>query len=180
MAALPKCMPHFHLPLQAGSDDVLRQMRRRYTTAEFAHLVENLRRVFGDDVGITTDIMVGFPGETDAHFEAVMSIRQGHRIQPTACVPLLPSKRHTCGDLPGSGVSTRLCSTQPSDDCSWRTPEHSVSTTDAWEAEKRCSSKRAEKGQTTTSQALLTTISVSLWMPQRAQSIRSRALLSVR
>lgn len=70
MAALPKCMPHFHLPLQAGSDAVLRQMRRRYTTAEFAHLVGNLRRVFGDDVGITTDIMVGFPGETDAHFEA--------------------------------------------------------------------------------------------------------------
>ena len=70
MAALPKCMPHFHLPLQAGSDDVLRQMRRRYTTAEFAHLAENLRRVFSDDVGITTDIMVGFPGETDAHFEA--------------------------------------------------------------------------------------------------------------
>ena len=69
MAALPKCMPHFHLPLQAGSDAVLRQMRRRYTTAAFAHLVENLRRVFGDDVGITTDIMVGFPGETDAHFD---------------------------------------------------------------------------------------------------------------
>ncbi len=69
MAGLPKCMPHFHLPLQAGSDAVLRQMRRRYTTAAFAHLVENLRRVFGDDVGITTDIMVGFPGETDAHFD---------------------------------------------------------------------------------------------------------------
>ncbi len=69
MAALPKCMPHFHLPLQAGSDAVLRQMHRRYTTAAFAHLVGNLRRVFGDDVGITTDIMVGFPGETDAHFD---------------------------------------------------------------------------------------------------------------
>ena len=69
MAALPKCMPHFHLPLQAGSDAVLRQMRRRYTTAEFAHLVENLRGVFGSDVGITTDIMVGFPGETDALFQ---------------------------------------------------------------------------------------------------------------
>ena len=69
MAALPKCMPHFHLPVQAGSDEILQQMRRRYTTAQFAHLVENLRRVFGDDVGITTDIMVGFPGETDAHFE---------------------------------------------------------------------------------------------------------------
>lgn len=69
MAALPKCMPHFHLPIQAGSDEILRQMRRRYTTADFAHLVENLRRVFDDDVGITTDIMVGFPGETDTHFE---------------------------------------------------------------------------------------------------------------
>ena len=69
MAALPKCMPHFHLPLQAGSDAVLQRMRRRYTTTEFAHLVENLRRVFGDDVGITTDIMVGFPGETDEHFD---------------------------------------------------------------------------------------------------------------
>ena len=69
MAALPKCMPHFHLPLQAGSDAILRQMRRRYTTAQFAHLVANLRRVFGEDVGITTDIMVGFPGETDIHFE---------------------------------------------------------------------------------------------------------------
>ncbi len=69
MAALPKCMPHFHLPLQAGSDEILRQMRRRYTTAQFAHLVENLRRAFGEDVGITTDMMVGFPGETEAHFE---------------------------------------------------------------------------------------------------------------
>ena len=69
MAALPKCMPHFHLPLQAGSDNVLRRMRRRYTTAQFAHLVEKLRTLFTDDVGMTTDIMVGFPGETDADFE---------------------------------------------------------------------------------------------------------------
>ena len=68
MAALPKCMPHFHLPLQAGSDKILRQMRRRYTRAEFSRLVEKLRASF-PDVGITTDIMVGFPGETDADFE---------------------------------------------------------------------------------------------------------------
>jgi threonylcarbamoyladenosine tRNA methylthiotransferase MtaB len=68
MAALPKCMPHFHLPLQAGSDKVLRQMRRRYTRAEFSRLVEKLRTSF-PDVGITTDVMVGFPSETDADFE---------------------------------------------------------------------------------------------------------------
>ena len=69
MAALPKCMPHFHLPVQSGSDNVLQRMRRRYTTAQFAHLVEKLRTLFTDDVGMTTDIMVGFPGETDAEFE---------------------------------------------------------------------------------------------------------------
>ena len=68
MAALPKCMPHFHLPLQAGSDKILRQMRRRYTTEQFSRLVEKLRTSFLD-VGITTDVMVGFPGETDADFE---------------------------------------------------------------------------------------------------------------
>ena len=69
MAALPKCMPHFHLPLQSGSDNILRRMRRRYTTAQFAHLVEKLRTLFTDDVGMTTDIMVGFPGETEVDFE---------------------------------------------------------------------------------------------------------------
>ncbi len=69
MSALPKCMPHFHLPIQSGSDEVLRRMRRRYTTTKFAHLVENLRARFSDDVGITTDIMVGFPGETEIEFK---------------------------------------------------------------------------------------------------------------
>ena len=69
MSALPKCMPHFHLPIQSGSDNVLRRMRRRYTTAQFAHLVETLRSRFTDDVGVTTDLMVGFPGETDTDFK---------------------------------------------------------------------------------------------------------------
>ncbi|MDP7278369.1 MAG: tRNA (N(6)-L-threonylcarbamoyladenosine(37)-C(2))-methylthiotransferase MtaB [Candidatus Poribacteria bacterium] len=68
MAELPKCMPHFHLPLQAGSDRTLKRMRRRYTTDEFSKLTEHLRSVF-PDAGLTTDIMVGFPGETDRDFE---------------------------------------------------------------------------------------------------------------
>ncbi len=68
MATLSKCMLHFHLPLQSGSDKILRQMRRRYTRAEFSRLVEKLRVSF-PDVGITTDVMVGFPGETDTDFE---------------------------------------------------------------------------------------------------------------
>ena len=68
MAELPKCMPHFHLPLQAGSDRTLKRMRRRYTTDEFSKLTEHLRSVF-PDAGLTTDIMVGFPGETARDFE---------------------------------------------------------------------------------------------------------------
>ena len=72
MAALPKCMPHFHIPIQSGTDNVLRRMRRRYTTTQFAYLVEKLRTQFTDDVGITTDIMVGFPGETDTDFKETL------------------------------------------------------------------------------------------------------------
>ena len=68
MAELPKCMPHFHLPLQAGSDRTLKRMHRRYTTDEFSKLTEHLRSVF-PDAGLTTDIMVGFPGETARDFE---------------------------------------------------------------------------------------------------------------
>lgn len=69
MSSLPKCMPHFHIPIQSGSDKVLRDMHRRYSTSQFAGLVANLRNRFTDDVGITTDIMVGFPGETDTDFK---------------------------------------------------------------------------------------------------------------
>jgi len=69
MSSLPKCMSHFHIPIQSGSDKVLQDMRRRYSTSQYAGLVDNLRNRFTDDVGITTDIMVGFPGETDTEFK---------------------------------------------------------------------------------------------------------------
>ena len=109
MAALPKCMPHFHLPLQAGSDEILRQMRRRYTTAQFAHLVENLRRVFGDDVGITTDIMVGFPGETDALFDESCRFVEEIEFQSTPRVPLFtPKSAPPAATLSRSGIAARL------------------------------------------------------------------------
>jgi tRNA-2-methylthio-N6-dimethylallyladenosine synthase len=64
--------PHVHLPLQSGSDAVLARMRRRYTADEFQRLVDRLR-ASRPDVEITTDLIVGFPGETDADFEATLS-----------------------------------------------------------------------------------------------------------
>lgn len=63
-----KLCPQFHLALQSGCDATLRRMRRRYTTEEFYNAAEKLCRNI-DDVSITTDLMVGFPGETDEEFE---------------------------------------------------------------------------------------------------------------
>lgn len=59
-----KMCRHFHIPLQAGDDSVLKRMRRKYTTAEFAGKIARIREAM-PDVAITTDVIVGFPGETD-------------------------------------------------------------------------------------------------------------------
>lgn len=67
LSALPKVCPHFHLSLQSGSDTVLKRMNRHYTTGEYYTSVELLRRYFGQPA-ITTDIIVGFPGETEEEF----------------------------------------------------------------------------------------------------------------
>ncbi|MEI7028349.1 tRNA (N(6)-L-threonylcarbamoyladenosine(37)-C(2))-methylthiotransferase MtaB [Paenibacillus sp. y28] len=63
-----KMCRHLHVPLQAGQDDVLKRMRRKYTTAEFARKIELLHQAL-PGVAITTDIIVGFPGETEEMFE---------------------------------------------------------------------------------------------------------------
>jgi threonylcarbamoyladenosine tRNA methylthiotransferase MtaB len=59
---------HLHLALQSGSESVLQRMRRRYTATQYRNAVETLRRSI-PDVAITTDVIAGFPGETDAEFE---------------------------------------------------------------------------------------------------------------
>ena len=62
-----------HLPIQAGSDRVLERMRRRYTVSEYLNKVELLRRLY-EDMSISTDIIVGFPGETEEDFEKTMKV----------------------------------------------------------------------------------------------------------
>lgn len=63
----PKFCPHFHLSLQSGCDETLKRMHRHYTSDEYAQIVSNIRRIF-DNPSITTDIMVGFAGETEEEF----------------------------------------------------------------------------------------------------------------
>lgn len=65
---IPKLCNHFHLSLQSGSNDTLKRMNRRYTTEQFAEGVELLRKHI-PEVALTTDIIVGFPGETEEEFE---------------------------------------------------------------------------------------------------------------
>ncbi len=71
--------PHLHIPFQSGSDGVLRRMNRDYTQGFYIDLVERLRRVI-PDIAISTDIMVGFPGETDEEF--VQTIEFLERVRP--------------------------------------------------------------------------------------------------
>lgn len=68
VSALPKLCPHFHLSLQSGCDATLKRMNRRYTAGEYEEKCRLLRRYF-DRPALTTDIIVGFPGETDEEFE---------------------------------------------------------------------------------------------------------------
>ncbi|MGN0172022.1 MAG: tRNA (N(6)-L-threonylcarbamoyladenosine(37)-C(2))-methylthiotransferase MtaB [Acutalibacteraceae bacterium] len=68
LKALPKLCPQFHVALQSGCDETLRRMNRRYTTAQFEEVCEKLREAF-PDCTLTTDVMVGFPGETPEEFE---------------------------------------------------------------------------------------------------------------
>lgn len=69
LASMPKICPHFHLSLQSGCDATLQRMNRHYTTREYAASCQLLRQAF-DHPAITTDVIVGFPGETEEEFAA--------------------------------------------------------------------------------------------------------------
>ncbi|MDO3678046.1 tRNA (N(6)-L-threonylcarbamoyladenosine(37)-C(2))-methylthiotransferase MtaB [Paenibacillus ehimensis] len=73
LQASDKMCRHLHIPLQAGDDEVLKRMRRKYTTEQFARKIEHIHRIM-PGVAITTDVIVGFPGETDEMF------RRGYRF----------------------------------------------------------------------------------------------------
>ena len=93
----PRMCPHFHLPLQSGSDSVLKRMARRTTLAEFRRLVETAISIV-PDFAITTDVIAGFPGETDTEFaETLEFIRSipfaGGHVFPYSPRPGTPAAR---------------------------------------------------------------------------------------
>jgi tRNA-2-methylthio-N6-dimethylallyladenosine synthase len=72
-ARIPKLVSHLHLPVQAGADRVLMAMKRNYTTLQYKSIIRKVRQA-RPDISITSDFIIGFPGETEAEFEATMKL----------------------------------------------------------------------------------------------------------
>lgn len=94
----PRLMPHFHLALQSGSEDVLRAMRRRYSAAEFLRAAERIRAAV-PAVAITTDVIAGFPGETEAHFEETLELCREVGFSRLHCFPYSQRSRTSAAHL---------------------------------------------------------------------------------
>ena len=79
LVKLEKICHHFHLSLQSGCDETLKRMNRKYTTAEVIEIIERLRRCY-NDVILTTDIIVGFPGETEEEFDTTYKFLENAKL----------------------------------------------------------------------------------------------------
>jgi threonylcarbamoyladenosine tRNA methylthiotransferase MtaB len=101
LRALPKMCPHFHLALQSGSDAVLARMRRRYTSAAFLRACALLREAF-PLAAITTDVMTGFPGETQAEFAETQRTVEAAGFARMHVFPYSERAGTPAANLPGS------------------------------------------------------------------------------
>ena len=90
IAGLPKMCPHFHLSLQSGCDATLKRMNRRYTSEEYYEKCVLLRKYF-DNPALTTDVIVGFPGETEEDFQETLDVVR--RVRYDSAFTFIYSKR---------------------------------------------------------------------------------------
>lgn len=95
----PRLCRHLHLSLQSGTDPTLRRMRRAYTAAQFAHAADRARERV-PDVGITTDVIVGFPGESDAEFEASLRFVEEMKFSRVHVFPYSAREGTVAASLP--------------------------------------------------------------------------------
>ncbi len=89
IACHSNCVPHFHLPLQHGSDTILRKMNRQYTAAAFVDMIDRVNKAL-DRPAISTDIIVGFPGETEAMFQETMNMARYAKFCKIHAFPFSP------------------------------------------------------------------------------------------
>ena len=100
MAAMDKLCPHFHLSLQSGCDETLQRMNRHYTTGEYLEGVERLRKAF-DHPAVTTDVIVGFPGETQEEFLRTEAFLQKADLYEMHVFKYSRRKGTRAADMPG-------------------------------------------------------------------------------
>ena len=91
---------HLHIPLQSGDDGILGLMRRGYKAKDFANIIENVRCYLGDDVHVSTDIIVGFPGESERAFENTLTLIDNLGIGRVHVFPFSPRKGTKAYSMP--------------------------------------------------------------------------------
>lgn len=96
----PVFCPHLHLPLQSGDDFILEKMRRGYSASSFSSTIERVRRVLGDDVHLSTDLIVGFPGESDRAFENSLKLLCDLAFGRIHVFPFSPRRGTEAHDMP--------------------------------------------------------------------------------
>ena len=119
MAETPNVMPQLHMPLQSGSDSVLRAMKRSYRQKKYLGIIDRVRAAI-PDAAITTDIIVGFPGETESDFEQTLDVVRSARFAgaftfqystrpgtPAATMENQVPKGGGLGEVPASGDAGR-------------------------------------------------------------------------
>ena len=97
-----KLMPFLHLPVQAGSDRVLKAMNRRHTAADYLALIDRIRAA-RPDMALSGDFIVGFPGETEADFQATLGAGRGGRLRPGLLLRLFAAAGHAGGGAAAGG-----------------------------------------------------------------------------
>ena len=113
---LPKVCKHLHMPVQSGSTAILKAMRRRYSREEYVNLVASIRATI-PEVALSTDVIVGFPGETDAHFEDTVSLTRAVRFHSMYSFKYSPRPRTLAGqryvdDVPEPEKTRRIVGLQ--------------------------------------------------------------------
>ncbi len=141
MAETPEVCEQLHLPLQSGSDAVLRAMRRGYTAERYLQRLAAARAAI-DDLAVTTDIIVGFPGETDDDFEDTLAVVRGGRLRQRVHLRLLAAPRDA-GRRHGGRRSSRPTSWPSASPGSrtWSTAPRSAVIRRGSDASRRCSSR---------------------------------------
>jgi threonylcarbamoyladenosine tRNA methylthiotransferase MtaB len=113
LAESPVFCPHLHLPLQSGDDGVLALMRRGYGADDFARVCGRAREKLGEDLHISSDVLVGFPGESEGAFQNTLALMRRAELGRIHVFPYSPRRGTTAAALPG-GVSPQAASERAS------------------------------------------------------------------